>query len=117
MSNNCFSIDWERAWNSHDLNLILSHYSENIIFRSSKAIPLVGTGEIRGKESLRVYWEQALLRQPDLKFTVLEVFKGYRMMVILYRNHKAVRATETLYFDENGVIIQAAACHQDAVTL
>jgi len=114
MSRRDFSNDWELAWNSHDLDVILSHYSEDIIFRSNKAIPLVGSGEIEGKENLRAYWGKALAGQPDLNFEVLDVFEGYDMLVILYRNHMGIRATETLYFDDSGQIIQASACHQVA---
>jgi len=113
MGKTCFSKNWEAAWNSHDMDTILSHYSENVVFRSNKAIPLVGSGEIKGKETLKAYWTEALTRQPDLKFEVLEVFNGFQMMVILYRNHKDVLATETLYFDENDQICRAAACHRE----
>ena len=114
MSRNLFYIDWERCWNSHDLDLILSHYSEDIVFRSNKAIPLVGTGEIKGKDKLRAYWDKALTSQPDLKFKVLDVFEGYNMLVILYENHKGILATETLCFNECDQIIQASACHRVA---
>jgi len=30
--------------------------------------------------------------------------------MILYRNHRGVLATETLYFDADGRVFQAAAC-------
>jgi len=76
-------------------------------------LQLVGSGEIKGKESLRAYWTEALSRQPDLKFEVLDVFRGYQMLVILYKNHKGILATETLYFDSNSQIYQAAACHRE----
>lgn len=115
MSEQCFSKEWESAWNSHDLDWILSHYSDGIVFRSNKAIPLVGNGEITGKKNLKAYWQQALRSQPNLKFEVLEVFRGYRMMVILYKNHKSIRATETLYFDEKDKVVNAAACHHEAL--
>lgn len=109
-----FSNDWELAWFSHDLDVILSQYSEDIIFRSNKAIPLVGSGEIKAKKNLRTYWGKALAGQPDLNFEVLDVFEGYDMLVILYSNHMGIRATETLYFDDSDQIKQASACHQVA---
>lgn len=107
-----FVREWERVWNSHDLDMILSHYSEDVVFRSRKARELVGRGEVRGKADLRAYWGAALARQPDLKFTVQDVFEGHEMMVISYLNHRGVLATEVLYFDAEGQICQAAACHQ-----
>ena len=107
-----FALSWERGWNSHDLGAIMSHYRDDIVFRSKKAISLVGSGEIRGKQALRKYWSAALDRQPDLKFTVQDVFEGHEMIVISYLNHRGVLASETLYFDEDGLVYQAAACHR-----
>jgi len=106
-----FALEWEAAWNSHDLDRILSHYSEDIVFRSRKAIDLVGSGEIKGKRDLRQYWSKALQRQPLLKFEVLNVFSGHDMLVITYLNHTHVLAAETLYFNTEGQVYLAAACH------
>ena len=69
-----FAKDWEAGWNSHDLDRILSHYHEDIVFRSRKAIPITGGGLIHGKTALRDYWAAALQRQPDLHFRVQGVF-------------------------------------------
>jgi hypothetical protein len=34
------------------------------------------------------------------------------MMEITYLNHRGVRAAETLFFDEEGLVNQASACHE-----
>lgn len=52
MNGRTFAKAWEQGWNSHDLDVIMSHYREDIVFRSKKAIPLVGKGEIKGKQNL-----------------------------------------------------------------
>ena len=107
-----FARDWEAGWNSHDLDRILSHYRDDIVFRSRKAAALVGAGEIHGLEALRAYWAAALERQPDLRFEIVDVFEGYEMMVISYRNHRGVLAAETLQFDADGMVYQASGCHR-----
>ena len=109
-----FASDWQSGWNSHDLDAIMRHYSHDVVFRSKKAVALMGAGEIVGANNLRTYWSKALERQPKLHFTILDVFCGHQMMVISYKNHLDTRAAETLYFDENGQVFQAAACHSDA---
>lgn len=106
-----FAEEWARGWNSHDLDVILSHYRDDVVFRSRKAADLTGCGEVRGKAALRDYWAAALARQPDLAFNVQDVFEGHEMMVISYTNHRGVRAAEVLYFDASGRVYQAGACH------
>ena len=48
-----FAADWEAGWNSHDLDRIMAHYSPDIVFRSKKAVALVGNGEVRGHDARR----------------------------------------------------------------
>jgi ketosteroid isomerase-like protein len=112
MDGRAFAAAWADGWNSHDLDAIMRHYRDDILFRSKKALALVGQGEIAGKAALRAYWAAALERQPDLRFDVLGVFEGHQMLVIHYVNHRGVEATETLYFDSDGQVHQAAACHK-----
>ena len=106
-----FPKDWQAAWNSHDLDRILAHYADDIIFRSCKARATVGTGVVSGKAALRDYWSAALARQPDLRFEVEEVYEGEDMLVLVYTNHVGRRAAETLRFDTYGLVVEAAACH------
>ncbi|WP_195818558.1 nuclear transport factor 2 family protein [Roseobacter sp. MH60115] len=108
-----FARAWQAGWNSHDLDRILAHYSYDIVFHSRKAQALMGDGTIRGKEALWAYWAKALEGQPDLIFTVEDVFEGHEMMVITYKNHRGVLAAETLYFGADGLVTQAAACHRE----
>ena len=107
-----FARDWKAAWNSHDLDRIVAHHHDDIVFRSAKAQALVGTGVLLGKAALRVYWAKALAKQPDLRFTVTDVFAGHEMLVITYRNHRDVLAAETLRFGQDGLIIDASASHR-----
>ncbi|MEM9636328.1 MAG: nuclear transport factor 2 family protein [Pseudomonadota bacterium] len=108
-----FAKGWQAGWNSHDLDRILYHYCDNIVFHSRKALALTGSGVIHGKQALRAYWATALEQQPDLIFTVEDVFEGHEMMVITYKNHLGVLAAETLYFGPDGLVTQATACHRE----
>ena len=110
-----FAADWEAGWNSHDLDRIMAHYDDDIVFRSQKAVALAGTGELRGKDALWAYWAAALERQPDLRFEVTQVFEGHDMCVIVYRNHRGVMAAETLWFEGGAQAVRASACHARTV--
>ncbi|MEO0358057.1 MAG: nuclear transport factor 2 family protein [Pseudomonadota bacterium] len=106
-----FALEWQAAWNSHDLDRILAHYAADVVFRSAKAVSLVRTDCLQGQDALRQYWAAALSKQPNLRFDVIDVFTGADMLVITYRNHKDRLAAETLRFDAAGQVVEASACH------
>lgn len=114
MDYDAFAKAWQDAWNSHDLTRILSHYYEDIVFRSQKAMQLTGSGELHGKGQLRAYWAHALEKQPNLCFAVRDVFHGHGMMAISYENHAGILAAETLRFGPDGLVVEASACHRPA---
>src|SRR5437660_91789 len=60
-----FAADWVAAWNRHDLDAILSHYADDVVFTSPFAVRLTGDGTVRGKPALRAYFAAALTRLPD----------------------------------------------------
>lgn len=67
------AADWIAAWNSHDLDRILSHYAEDATISSPVAavrVPDSG-GIVRGHAGLRAYWGPALEAMPDLHFTLV----------------------------------------------
>ena len=95
-----FCEGWVAAWNSHDLERVLSHFSEDIVFTSPVAAQLLdeSDGVIRGKDALRRYWSEGLPLIPDLHFDLLGVYVGVSTLVINYRNQKGVLVSEVLTF-------------------
>jgi hypothetical protein len=96
-----FSREWAQAWNSRDLEGVLRHFHDDVLFTSPVATQVVpGSGGIlRGKDALRAYWTEGLRRVPDLHFTVEAVYVGINVLVINYRNQKGVLVNEVLIFD------------------
>ncbi|WP_020664067.1 YybH family protein [Amycolatopsis benzoatilytica] len=95
-----FADHWARAWNARDLDTLMTHFAEDVVFRSPVAIQVLGgDGIIRGKAALRAYWAEGLRRIPDLRFEVLGVYVGLSSLVINYRNQKGGLVNEVLIFD------------------
>jgi ketosteroid isomerase-like protein len=96
-----FCEGWVEAWNAHDLEQVLSHFSDDVVFASPVAAQLLGDsdGVIRGKAALRQYWSEALRLIPDLHFEVLGVYEGVNTLVINYRNQKGALVSEVLTFE------------------
>jgi ketosteroid isomerase-like protein len=96
-----FAASWAKAWNAHDVEQVLSHFSDDAVFSSPVAAQLIdgSDGVLRGKAALRAYWSEGLRLIPDLHFTVLDVYAGVSAVVISYRNQKGARVSEVLIFD------------------
>src|SRR5262245_37453016 len=106
-----FAAEWIAAWNSHDLERVLSHYSADIVFLSPVAQTVVGNGRVIGISALRSYWGKALAARPDLKFELLDVLVGHECLTIRYRNHRGQNAAETLEFGADGKVVRSFACY------
>jgi ketosteroid isomerase-like protein len=106
-----FSEQWLAAWNAHDVESVLKHFHEDVIFTSPVAAEIVPetAGIVRGKSALRRYWTQALRRIPDLRFVVEGVYQGTDTVVIAYRNQDNMRVSEVLRFTGDVVIEGHAA--------
>src|SRR5580692_5307328 len=96
-----FASQWLDAWNAHDLEAILRHFDDGVVFTSPLAIRIVegSDGVIRGKDELRSYWSEGLRRNPDLHFEIEDLYLGVNSIVIHYRNHSGGLVNEVLTFD------------------
>ena len=89
-----FAQDWVDAWNSHDLERILTHYDDQVLLASPIALKLLGgDGTMRGKSALREYFLRGLAAFPDLRFNLIETLWGTETIVVYYINN--VRGSKT----------------------
>lgn len=94
-----FAARWCADWNAHDLDAVLAHFADDVVFTSPVAERVLGTdGIVRGKVDLRAYWELGLERIPDLRFEVVGVYSGIDTVVINYRNQLGNLVCEVLRF-------------------
>ena len=87
---------WIQAWNSHDLDAILSHYSEDVVLVSPVAAKLLGdpAGMVKGKAALRAYFQKGLEFYPQLKFDLVDVMWGLFSVVLYYTNQNSTKSGE-----------------------
>ena len=92
--------EWQAAWNSHDVERILAHYTDDVAFQSPYVAHRLQepTGEVRGKNALRSYFGSGLRQQPTLQFTVEDVRLSVDTLVINYRNERGHAISEVLRF-------------------
>ena len=96
-----FADAWLRAWNDHDLDRVLNHFTDDVVFTSPVAAELLmgSDGVIAGKAALRHYWGEGLRRIPDLHFELVGLYLGVGVLVINYRNQRGNLVNEVLVFE------------------
>ena len=109
-----FAQEWIEAWNSHDLDRVLAHYSDEFEFSSPRIVELMGepSGRLIGKSAIRPYWAKALARTPDLKFELRTILTGIDSLVLYYKSSTGRLTAEVFEFDEQG-IVRKSATHYD----
>jgi predicted ester cyclase len=106
-----FARNWIDAWNSHDLDRILSHYAAAVTLTSPAAVKLLDdpSGTVIGLPALRAYFQRGLDAFPDLHFELLEVLTGISSIVLLFRNHRGSHTAEVMELDDEGKVILVVA--------
>jgi ketosteroid isomerase-like protein len=99
-----FAKDWIASWNAHDMDRILSHYTDDFEMTSPLIVERLGLpeGKLKGKRAIREYWLPSLAMQPPLRFELLDVFVGVDVVTIYYHNVGRRLVTETLFFNSSG---------------
>ncbi len=106
-----FASAWIAAWNSHDLEAILSHYDENVALTSPVAAKLLNdaSGTVRGKSALRDYFHRGLEAFPNLHFELQDVMFGLSSVVLCYKNQKGTQTAEFMELGADGKVIRVVA--------
>ena len=112
---NDFANHWVTAWNSHDLDEIMSHYSTDIVLVSPVAAKILNdpSGMVHGKEALRAYFRRGLEAYPNLKFELIDVMWGVSSVVLYYVNQKGTKTGELMEMDTDVKVIRVVANYND----
>jgi len=106
MNHQKFAEEWINSWNSHDLDDILSHYSEDIEISTPMIAMATGGKEssLKGKEKVREYWKKALDKFPDLHFELIQSTAGVSSVALFYKSIMDKYAVEVMFFNEEGKV-------------
>lgn len=71
--------NWNSAWDNHDLEGVIAFFHEDIYFNNWTG------GNAKGKELLRIAWQDWFLNHGDFKFIQKEIFIDEKDQKLLYR--------------------------------
>ncbi len=105
-----FAAEWIAAWNAHDLERILSHYTEDFEMSSPVITQITGerSGRLKGKNAVGAYWKRALELLPNPHFELSEVLVGAGSVTLCYIGPRG-KSAETFFFDAGRKVFRAAA--------
>jgi hypothetical protein len=111
-----YALRWIEAWNSRDIEAVLSTFEEHVEFTSPRALATVGVATVQGKPALRAYWEAALARIASLRFTLERTVwdPESQELAIIYLsevNGETRRVSENLRFAPGGRVGAADVFH------
>jgi ketosteroid isomerase-like protein len=113
-----FAQHWIKAWNTKDIDAIMTHYAEEVVFSSPLIITTQTnlTGILKGKAALSAYFTGALQRNPDLQFDLQHTMLGVRSITLLYMRSHTTLAAETMILNEQGLIIEGCSHYPCTLT-
>jgi ketosteroid isomerase-like protein len=105
-----FAAEWVAAWNSHELEAVLSHYTDDFEMSSPVIIQVMGeaSGKLKGKEVVGGYWAKALERLPNLHFELQDILLGVDTLTLYYKGHRGMSA-ELFFFNDEGMVYKSCA--------
>jgi len=109
-----FAREWIEAWNVHDLERILSHYTDDFEMRSPLIVERMGIAEgvLRGKEAVRPYWQRGLDARPALHFELRDILVGVDTLAIYYFSATRNRmVAEILTVNARGQVVSGAGLY------
>ena len=106
-----FASEWVEAWNAHDIERVLSHYTDDFEMSSPIIVQLLGepSGILRGRDAVGAYWRKALQVVPDLRFELISVLVGVRSVTLYYKGARDRLSAEVFDFNAAGLIVKAVA--------
>ena len=109
-----FARDWLSAWNDRDIDRILSHYADDIVFHSPRISVVMDNdaSTVHGKKALQTYWTEALAKAPRIFFDLDDVLVSSDAVTILYTNHREEKVAETFVFNEDGEVSHSIAAYR-----
>jgi hypothetical protein len=109
-----FARRWAEAWNKRDVDAVLEHFEQGVVFSSPRALEVTGKPTVHGKASLREYWRASQQRIDSMRFSVERVVwdpESSELSIIYDRevNGRRDRAVEILGFGKSGLVVRGVA--------
>jgi ketosteroid isomerase-like protein len=97
---------WIAAWNSRNLDLLMDHYAEEIIFSSPASARRWNAqdGKLIGKQALERHFKKAFEEFPEMKIMDINLLIGTDGVLLVYRRETGKISADYVQFDLAGKV-------------
>lgn len=98
------ALDWINAWNRLDIDAIMDHYTDDVIFYAPTVIKRwnIPDGKITGKEKLREHFLKGFELAPNIHFEFIDLLMGVDGITIIYKRETGALVADVLVLDDTG---------------
>ncbi|HSZ33202.1 MAG TPA: nuclear transport factor 2 family protein [Puia sp.] len=106
--------DWINAWNKGDINSLINHYSDNVVFYSSAAKRRWGVpdGKLSGIEALGNHFRKAFEEFPSMKVTFRKLLRGADGVLLVYERENGKMMADFVQFNDQGKVTEVRAFNE-----
>ncbi len=103
--------DWIDSWNRRDLDGIMAHYADGVVFEANTVVPRWNRpdGRLHGMEELREHFRRGLELAPSLRFSLEGVFTSPSGYAALYGRDNGNRVLDVVELDEESKAVHVKA--------
>jgi ketosteroid isomerase-like protein len=98
--------DWINAWNNGDINSLINHYADEVVFYSSAAKRRwnVHEGKLSGKDALENHFRKAFEEFPTMKITLRKLLQGTDGVLLVYERENGKMMADFVQFNDQGKV-------------
>lgn len=102
---------WIAAWNRHDLDAVMEHYAEDVVFRAATVVTRWNRddGTLHGRAALRAHFAKGLALAPGLRFELEDVLLAPGGYAVVYRRENGNRVVDAVELDAGGRAVRVHA--------
>lgn len=106
-----FAQNWVQAWNSHDIDSILTFYAPEVVLISPLVAKILQNPSctVSGRDALRRYFSLGLELNPNLSFALLDALYGVSSLLVYFATEKGDRCGEFMELNSETKIVRVVA--------
>ena len=106
--------EWIDQWNRRDMEAVLAHFADDVVFTSPRAPAIAGKPRLSGKHELAAYWNRGMAAIESIRFELDYVIADGNRFAIVYVSDiygKRMRSVEFLMFNGARLVCEGEAMH------